>query len=54
MDGPRLRTPTFIHFFSTLYWNWWRHLAIYIYHNNVRHTLANANAAREPYSRVIR
>ncbi len=54
MDGPYVCSATLAHLFGTIIWNWWRHLAFCIYHNNVRHTLANANAAREPYSRVIR
>lgn len=53
MDGPRLWTAAFTHLFSTIYWNWWWHLAFCIYYSNVRSTLANANAAREPYARIV-
>jgi len=54
MDGHRLWTTTSVHLFGTFTWNGKWNLAFYIYHNNVRHTLNDANAAREPYSRIIR
>ncbi len=53
MDGPRLRAALIIHLFSSLNWDWRRDLAFCIHYNNVRHTLANANATREPYARII-
>ena len=54
MDGHRLWITTTVHLFGTFPWNGKRNLAFYIYSNNVRHTPNDANAAREPYARIIR